>query len=232
MNGHMNLRLGPCLDEGGDAAPVTRRERLVSRIVDGEAGAGEWQEFRALAQADPSAWRELAEAQREFSLMSAQVGTELALGAAAELPLPGEPASVRVLVRSWGGWAVAAAAVLLAWPGLGLPARVGGGASGGSSPVAGVAAADAGLVRIASPEDAVRAYLEHGKRFGTVLGEVPERVVMDTRPCQTGDCYEVLYLRQFIERAEVCDIKKFGYDEAGLPVAVPVADPGPPGRPM
>lgn len=89
----------------------------------------------------------------------------------------------------------------------------------------------AGLMRISSEQDAVDAYLAMGKESGRVIGEVPNRVIVDSEPCDTGDCYKVVFLRQFLETAEVCDLHRFATDEAGTPSLVPVADPGQPSGP-
>ena len=59
---------------------------------------------------------------------------------------------------------------------------------------------------------------------------MPERVLIETRPSETGRGYELLYLRQILERTVVPDLYKFyGQDEMGRPTLVRYdGDAGPP----
>ena len=68
--------------------------------------------------------------------------------------------------------------------------------------------------------DAFQAYLERGQEAGRVVGEMPAKVLLEAQPSAQGSGYEVLYLRQIMERAVVSDLYEFGVDERGRPVPV------------
>jgi len=72
-----------------------------------------------------------------------------------------------------------------------------------------------------TPDDAMDAYLKLGRDAGQVVGELPQRYVLETRPAADGKGYEVLYVRQVLERTRVDDMYKVGADETGRPVLVP-----------
>jgi hypothetical protein len=67
-----------------------------------------------------------------------------------------------------------------------------------------------------------------GKQSGRVLGEVP--VLCESKPAATGQGFEVVYVRQILERAEVHDLYRFSVDEAGNPLPVRVTVPAKPGQ--
>ena len=72
-------------------------------------------------------------------------------------------------------------------------------------------------------------YLEQGKKSGQVVGELLDKVLIETRPVQNGDGYEVYYIRQIIEKARVPDLYTFGTDDTGqaVPVRIEVVSPKP-----
>lgn len=202
-------------------------ERLVMRAVDGEASEAEFEELRVLAAGDPAVWRELGESQRASAELAARV--ESVLGVADEVEAPVEelervrPGSRIRSVWSAGGW-LSAAAVLVAWVTTGGP-RVGseldgvsgaGGVNGASVvPIAGQAS------------EALDRYLELGREQGRVLGEVPTGVVLERRPLEDGSGYEVIFLRQIMERAVVEDVYEIARDDAGNKTTVRVEPMGP-----
>ncbi|MFN7021505.1 MAG: hypothetical protein ACK4WH_09280 [Phycisphaerales bacterium] len=217
--------------------PREQFDLLISRIADGEATDLDWSEFSRLADAHPSAsaWKQLAQAQREHASMSLAVGVALHAADRVDLPSPsaaaafvrpvGPQQSARPLWRLgvYGGWA-AAAAFALAWVG-------GFGSSGG--PLAGrTGTQQAGLVpagwKIDTPDDAVRAYLDVGAKQGRVIGELPNRVPVYSQPAVLDSGQQgvrVFYVRQFIESAVVTDLARIGLDESGRPVPVPASMP-------
>jgi hypothetical protein len=208
---------------------LSRREALLTRVVDGEATDAEWAEFRAMADAEvpagaPSAWRDLAEAQRTQALMAGAVGDVLAAAEGVEAPavsrglrLVGAGGGVTPLRRmvAAGGWLAAAAALGLAWAN-GWMARPAGSAGAGAGEPAQASVIPAGLYRIETPEDAVRVYKEKGRQAGSVVDELPQRVLVQAvaKECCPGE-YTVVYVRQFVERADVKDLYQFAQDEAG-----------------
>jgi hypothetical protein len=213
------------MDEHSESAEMKdRRDMLISRVIDGEAGESDWHALRTLAEADPAVWGELTETQRQHEALSGLVDEVGALAEHVEIPegelmTPTERFERRMAsVRAWGGWA-AAAAVLLVWF-TGLPAPTGRGPAG---PTAGLGPsseiADMGF------DGALARYLDEGKRSGRVLGQVPERVVLETRPA--GEGLEVVYLRQIVERELVSPerLYRLGRDEFGKAALLPEETP-------
>lgn len=194
------------------------RDILISRVVDDEASPEDWARLKILAAKEPALWRELAEAQHLHASLSAEVDAATRIAERVEAPV-NELLRLRFrqrvsVVRTWGGWA-AAAAVTLTW--LGVAER-------GIAPRGG---SGAGLVPTAAfntPLDAYNRYIEMGKASGQVVEAMPQLVLLDTQPCTTGDGYEVIYLRQVMERAVVKNLYEYGAaeDELGRPAPVRV----------
>ncbi|MBL8763493.1 MAG: hypothetical protein JNM07_04405 [Phycisphaerae bacterium] len=220
-----------------DARPDDR-DLLISRLIDGEATVREWRDFGVSVKADAAMWGEVVEAQRSKALLAGALA-ELT-DAADRVELPGDTEMRRLRAAgalerldgsevvgrigparaaSWKGWAgwAAAAAVVLAWSGGVLPVNSGGGNFG---PMPGH---EAGLFRINTPEDALKAYVNVGQKQGMVAGEMPSHVLLDARPAADGEGFEVVYLRQFVERTRVKSLFRAGQDDAGNAVPVPVS---------
>ena len=204
--------------------PGDERDILISRVIDGVATSEDWTTFRAAAAHDPSIWAELAETQHIHELISTHV--EHAIDIADQIELPGglmndQPIRARMdMVSRWGGWA-AAAALLLVWF-VGSP----------STPVSTTQPINtAGTVPIfnnpktylndAQPNQAFDQYLESGRSSGQVIGEMPEHIVIETRPMPDGTI-EVLYLRQIIERQIIDHAYREVHDEVGNTIEIPV----------
>lgn len=189
-----------------------RAELLISRVVDAEATEQDWERFRSLAEQDPTLWREMAEYQRDHAELASLVSGAMGVAEGVEAPIgahmeQGLGDRLR-LVGTWGGWA-AAAAVAIAWS-IGGPM----GRQQDSPP-----RIEAGLIR--SPSQLFENYLEQGQKTGQVVGELPDKILLETRPAAGGG-YEVYYLRQVIEKKTVPDLYTIGSDETGRPVAVPI----------
>ena len=200
------------------------RDTLLTRIIDAEASAEDWAAFRAFAADEPEVWSELAEMQRQHDVLAGGLREAIAIADSIELPVH-EHESVRPVARigavmqngwSWGGW-LAAAALLLAFT-VGLPRGVGVvGGMPGTAP--GTQAAGFSL---GTPEEALDRYIDLGKQSGAVVGQSPDFIVLESTPLADGGGYEVVYLRQLIERREVRDLYRLGTDELGNTVRVPV----------
>lgn len=195
-----------------------RREVLITRVVDGAARVRDWDELDRLSSRDPGLWRDLAMSQRQHAAMSAAVGEAEDRADRIVAPID-EVLHFRLAERSrrvsaWGGWA-AAAAVGLAW--LGVPMLRPATPTGTDAP----ATAGVGLV---SAGEALQQYLSRGAENGTVLGEVPGKLIVDARPAADGRGYEVTYLRQIVEREVVPTLYGSSVDESGraVPSGVPV----------
>lgn len=123
-------------------------------------------------------------------------------------------------VAVWGGWAAAAALAMafVAQRGPNAPGLNGPGVAGEPSTVqtAGVGSS------IMTANDALKMYMDKGRADGSVLGEVPDRVLVRTTQDPSGNGYEVIYLRQIIERVRVDDLYRYSSDERGVPTPVPL----------
>ncbi len=197
--------------------PGERIDLLISRVVDGEASGVEWEELSLAAGANPALWRRLAESQRDQTALRDGVNASIACALDVEAPVQrvivermGQRAR---LVATWGGWAAAAAIVL----GIAVGPRFG---LGNRSPQN---AANLNPVPAPSfendPDAALAAYLKAGQAKGTVMGEMPTRVLIDSRPAPEGG-YDVVYLRQIVERAHVPKLYQTGSDDLGRPAPV------------
>lgn len=192
---------------------------LISRAVDGRTSQAEWVLLELAAAEDPGVWRRLAQAHRDQALLVKGVARAVELSDSVELPtqLEAERRAVAVdhsvfrNVRSWGGWAAAAVlmfAVVVQTNRIGTVQSPDGGVGGTGTNMAGPAG-------LATAADAFNTYLNKGKEEGRVLGEVPDQVLVDSRPAPNGEGFDVVYVRQVVERARVQDLYRFSRDEAG-----------------
>jgi hypothetical protein len=187
-----------------------RIDILINRIVDKVETQSEWAEFRALAATEPSAWELLAEAQRDDDRLRRLAHDATAFVEGVELPeaLPSSRSSAfRRAFSSGAGWA-AAAAIVLAW----IATGPFGGARGANPTQTAGFSLDA--------DAAWRQYLDRGQSEGVVVGELEPKVLLDTKELPQGG-YEVVFVRQIVERRQVPVIlRSGGTDEQG--VATPV----------
>lgn len=191
------------------------RDILINRVVDDEATSADWAALKALAARDATIWRDLAEAQHAHAELCAAVEETVAVVDAVEAPVDDVmrwrfSARVRT-AATWGGWA-AAAAVALAW--VGGVDRSGADAQDVNS--AGMLPVGASL----TAADALQKYLDLGRESGDVVGLMPEVVLVDSAPNPAGSGYEVVFIRQIMERRVVEDFYRLGADELGRPVPV------------
>ncbi len=211
-----------------------RRDVLISQIIDAEGDGTAWAQFAQLAGSDATAWRELALAQRDHAALSAAVAAEISFTDEIELPAPmqsvGDGSALSYRLSRWGGWA-AAAALAVTWLGTQFAAiqdsrsqEIAANNPGVSNQAAGIL--PAGAFHLGSPQDAISAYKQLGQQSGTVLGEMPERVIIESRPLAGGRGFEVVYLRQFMERAQVAELYQLTHDDSGQQgMLMPVAQP-------
>jgi hypothetical protein len=191
------------------------RDILITRVLDGEATPEDWAAFRAMAARDPVVWVDLTDAQQDRAELASAVAEAIAIADHIEAPIEihvGERLNARIRTGvAWLGWAAAAVMAFGAFTGLPGLAGVG---TGGS-------AQEAGLFRVNTPEDAMQLYLDKGQQAGSVLGEVPERVLLSSEPLADGRGYSVVYLRQIVECQRVEDLYQVARNEAGRAVSVP-----------
>lgn len=212
---------------GRSVGELDRLDVLMSRAVDGEATAGDWSELSTLAGTDGRVWRELAERQRDQAALSRAVQVALVAADRVDLQRVGAADAGRVpaievvrgrsrMISTWGGWAAAAAIVAA----VALAPRVG--FNAGTASRGATTPGPTNTASFADPSAALRAYLDKGQAAGTVVGEVPTRVLVDSKPIDGGG-YEITYLRQIIERARVPELYQVGTDDLGRPVPVRAA---------
>lgn len=187
----------------------------ISRVVDQEASGADWRLLESSATSDPAVWRDLAAALRLNQELVREVreATDVAehveLDESKFLSARSERATASVAGRlqklgTWGGWIAAGLLVLVM--NRGEPARQ----SPGFGNQAGLSLA---------PADYLSNYLSSGKREGSVVGEMPRKLLLDTTPAEDGGMY-VLYVRQIVERMKVDDLYRISVDEMGNPTPV------------
>lgn len=237
-------------------------ETLVSRAVDGTLSDTQWQQLEAIASKQPAMWRDLCLAHRDALSLRAAVANESHGAAAATLRVQEQEMSEEevgnsegavhsrwLARRAWMGWAAAAvfgivAAVQFSQRAGSTPILLTSGNRGAGSQLGGVQENTAGIgsviesqlssaLRSLSPQDLLTQYVHNGREDGTVYGVLPERVVLSTEPLLDGAGYEVVYLRQIVERQRVRDFYGISHDEQGnaFPVRVSPGVPFVPATP-
>ncbi len=215
------------------ALPGDIADMLVSRVVDGVATERDWNAFESVAGNDTAAWRELAvslgASQRDQAALSRAV--ELQISAAAVTALPSDevalhPIEISTAGRVWNfarsglGWVAAAALAVAVYTGRFNPSRV-------SDPPRGANTANIGAPfsnyfdNEPSSKDLLNEYMDRGMRTGEVLGELPDKLLLQATPVKLddgSDGFEVVFVRQIVERAKMPDIyqiQKGSSDELG-----------------
>jgi hypothetical protein len=223
------------------AAPETvERDLLVNRLIEGRATPGDWLDLRDSVTADPALWEHLSAVQGEAGMLCTAVGGHLALAERVELPVPagGRGAGAgawpsddsgrwrrRWGWMGWGGWAVAAVLGLVFVGTQGLGGALGRGGTGQAGVTAGLGLGVGAPSLSGDYQEALERYVQMGQEAGSVLGELPHRVVVSTQPTEDGRI-EVVYIRQLLERTIVDQAFRLGTDEAGRPRLVPSVNPG------
>ena len=198
----------------GDVADL-----LISRVVDGVATARDWDAFQSIAGSDIVAWRELAmslgSAQSDQTSLSRAV--EIQAASAALVGLPSDEAALRPIefsaagkawsfVRGGLGWVAAAALALAVYSGRFNQSRVN--SPSGSTITAGLGAPIPETDDDTS-KDLLNKYLDRGIATGEVLGELPDKLMLQAQPVKLADGsdgYEVVFVRQIVERAQLRDL--------------------------
>lgn len=220
VNHQSNQPIGAHGPSGATPACVVDRDVLVTRLLDARAGESDWMALRSLSRADETIWDEIVAEHRGSAALAGEVRGAIANADASEMPtlrLTGMPGSSRPGRGSLVGWAVAAVLAL------GVVGQQTGLIRTGMEHRPG---AEGNLVQVpVSPQSAWANYLSAGRDAGVVVGELPERMVVDVRPSPTGEGYEAFYVRQVLERAWVSDLYKIGVNESGKKVLIPTSAP-------
>ncbi|MHC4993330.1 MAG: hypothetical protein ACYTGC_20375 [Planctomycetota bacterium] len=206
-------------------------DQLISTIVADEAGEELWKLFVTMADERPELWKALARAQRDQRLLvsavreAVEVAERVRVGETSVEPrlrLTGDAGSDRApkhdrwrwpWLIGWSGWGLAAAVIIAAFTGPLAPR---------TAPVTPVAQAPPTAV---TPAQALENYLTVGQQSGQVLGEMPTKVLLDSRPAPSGQGLEVLYLRGVLERITVPDLYHLQQTESGQPALVRWKEP-------
>lgn len=212
-----------------------RTDILISRVVDGVASAADLQELEGVAASQPSVWRELALAQRDQALLSQEVARAICVADVVGLPRAVETheEEVRPSTRwkkagMWGGWA-AAAAMALAFV-MPRPNQNAQQAGLGSAVIPDMSVLKEGL----TADQAWELYEATGSREQRLIGEMPERVLIQATPSEDGKSVHMVFLRQLIETKTVDQLYKPTVTETGRCGVVPMeasdlpAQPPPP----
>jgi len=198
------------------------RDILISRVIDDEASPADWAQLKALAAAEPEIWRELFEMQHGQAELARAVERQLDVAEFIDAPVH-DHLTVQLTHRirrgmAWAGWA-AAAALAVAWV---------------SMRIAPEDPSEQPAIASLTPTQLLDQYLEKGRQTGLVQGEAPAKRLLSAEPAPSGTGYEVIYIRQIIERAYVAHLYQLGSDDAGNPQPVrlrlnlaPVAAPAP-----
>jgi hypothetical protein len=205
---------------------------VFSRLLDGRGRAADWQRLREATAGDGgnAAWDRIIGNAGDQDVLGEVVGlagdrageTDLHRAMNETLPVTLAVPSAqgrrtdRAVRAARLGWLVAACMALGLVSVSLRPSGGGGGATQGAN------LAPFSLENLSS-SDLMNGYKARAAKEGTLVGELPQRVVIETRPSADGKGYEVLYMRQFIERAIVDDLYKLGTDETGRPVMVPTS---------
>lgn len=198
-----------------------RRAVLIARVIDGVATSEDWRELRERSDDEQAVWTELAEQQELHRRVSSVVDAAGDVAEGVELPMHlharTSPMHRLRVTRAIGGWAVAAM-VALAWS---MGVHPGDAVVSGDP---GEAQANLAPATITSAGEALKRYLDLGMESGQVVGEVPENMVLDSRPLPEGG-YEVLYVRPIIERTVVHSVYRQVRDDTGGVHVIRVEEP-------
>lgn len=205
-----------------------REEILISKVVGGDATRQEWDELNELAQRTPDVWLRLAGCLRDERALDRALADAGEVAESIEIPAlrlgpaaPGgmgiQPGARLAGATRWLGWAVAAALAFTWVTGPFQAPRLGMRPDGGSQ---------AGLLASVPVDDLLQAYIDRGRQEQRVIGELPDRVLVNTRPAPVGNGYELLYVRQIFEREIVPELYRPGaQDEQGRTTLVPCQAP-------
>lgn len=172
-----------------------REDLLISRLLDGDADAGERDELERMADRNPQVARRLIRSlglDRQLSQAVERIADQ-----ADDLPAPRSRTS-RLRPVSWIGWAAALLFAVL-W-GRSFPS--------GTTP--------------AAPTVVPSREVAGAEVDDTYLGPLPS-VLVEVRPDRAAGGVEYVVMRRFLERGRAEELREMCVDELGRPVSVPVA---------
>ncbi|MFN9992772.1 MAG: hypothetical protein ACK54H_05445 [Phycisphaerales bacterium] len=190
---------------------------IITRVVDRRATAADWSTLESFAAKDPSVWKDLGATMRIDHELRRQVDHEVRKGDninitverivrhGSQKPRSGSHAR---RIGSWGGWIAAAVLIAFSLRGANVESRK----------------TDTSLAGFSgSTREILSNYLQSGKRDGSVVGEMPEKVLLNTTPAEDGGTY-VIFIRQIVEKVKVEDLYRISTDETGRPTPVRIPE--------
>lgn len=170
-------------------------ERLMSRLAEGAGDEQDWARWSDTAGNDAARWRELAEMQRDHAMVQRTMQRVAATADRIGLPAGSAQAPAVLRISAWSGWSIAAMIALasLVWH------------FAQTNTTDPTQPSDVTTVSDMSASEAFDAYLARGRDEGLVVDELPTRVLVTARALEEGG-YELLYLRQVLERVRVPDL--------------------------
>lgn len=190
------------------------RDILLTRVLDGHASPEDWAAFRVMAAKEPAVWADLADVQQDRAELEIALAQATQVADHIDAPVDivtGEGLTARLnRAVAWVGWIAAATLAITTI----TVHRV------QHTTDASPSTQQAGLLSVSSPQEALNMYFNKGKETGTVLGEVPDRVLLQTIPSSDGQGYELIYLRQIVEKTHANELYQLATDEAGRSVPV------------
>lgn len=194
------------------------QDHLIARIAGNEATRDEFALFESEAEGDPRLWESLARTLRDELQLRAALDAAIATNAEADIEraqtlIAGEAPRAQRPWRTWSGWAAAAVLAIALTFSMLIPV---GPVDTESSPGEATGRAVPASLTV---DEAYETYLDLGEREGRLVMQMPS-VMIEARPIDEGG-YEVLYLRQVLERETVNGMYELQPDEFGEPVPVP-----------
>lgn len=199
------------------------QDALISRIVDRKESTADWEQLAELDDGNGSAWLALAQTLRCEAELRGALGAELERADSVELVAPRR---IAASLAGWSGW-LTAAACLLGWI-LAASDRV------EPDPIS---TDDNALVSVDGPspsesepqstEDSAQStgsqaeIVRAAADAADVIKELP-LIIVDTQPAESGEGYEVVYLRRVLESRRVDEVLEFRPDDTGNLLPVPV----------
>lgn len=190
---------------------------ILTRIVDRRATATDWSTLESLAAKNPSVWKDLAATMKIDDKLRSHMEREVRKSETVNITVERivrhdhqsrQTGSRARRIGTWGGWIAAAVLVMFSLRGT----NTNPGAA--QSSIAGISG---------STRDILSNYLQSGKRDGSVVGEMPEKVLLNTTPAEDGGTY-VIFIRQIVEKVKVEDLYRISTDETGRPTPVRIPD--------
>lgn len=172
-------------------------EQLIARLIDDPSNADAWQAFEQASVDEPTLWRDLAESQRCQAALSDAVNSATSVAMFVDTP-PQQGVVGRL--GSWSGWGVAAIVTFMLFWSIAAP-------NTDETPMGGTDIQTAGW----TTDQFKDMYLQRGQEEGTVIRELPTKVLLEATPVEVGGArqFTVVFIRPILERRTVGDLIEY-----------------------